>query len=170
MKRIICAAAFAALTPLAAWGQEAVGTLTMDVGGEERAFVLIQGAEGPNPGSRYSRLGGDVVLTLVAVKGDQPVAPEDAAEIVELRFTAREAGPEVRSGSVVSYSTKDEAGTPSTRGGTAEVALDSLEAQDAGLSASGSFVAQLPPDHDSEATEVEGTFTTAMKPREAVNP
>ncbi len=167
MKRIGRAAAIAALVPLSAFAQEVVGTLTMDVEGEKRPFVVIQGAEGANPGSRYSRLAGDVVVTLVAVRGDQAVAPKDAAETVELRFTVDEAGSEVRTGSVMSYSTKDADGMPSTRGGTAEIALDSLEAEEAGVSASGSFVAQLPPDQMSEITEIEGTFDTAMKPREA---
>ena len=170
MIRASCAAALVALLPIAALAQEAVGTLTLTADGEERPFVVIQGAEGPNPGSRYSRLGGDVVFNLVAVGGDRPIAPEQAAETVELRFTVSEDGPEVRSGSVVSYSTKDAEGTPTTRGGTAEIALNSLETEEDSVTASGTFVVQLPPDHDSAVTEFEGTFDTAMKSREALDP
>ena len=117
MKRTGLAAAVAALVPLTAFAQESVGTLTLEIEGEQRNFVMIQGADGPNPGSRYSRLGGDVVLTLVAVEGEEPMKPQDADETVELRFTASEQG-EVRSGSVLSYSTLDAEGLPSTRGGT----------------------------------------------------
>ena len=163
MKRSLIAAALAALLPATASAQEAVGDLTMTVEGEDRHFVLVQGAEGPNPGSRFSRVGGDVVLTLVAVSGDQAVPPEEAEETVELRFTVAEEGPMVRAGSIVSYSTTDEEGVTSTRGGTAEVNVQELEAGDDAVAAAGSFTSQLAPDAESAGTEVEGTFKTTMK-------
>lgn len=170
MPRAIFAAVFVALLPLTSAAQEAVGTLTIAVGDEERPFVVIQGGDGPNPGSRYSRLGGDVVMNLVAVRGDRPLPPEEAVETVELRFTVAEGGSEVRTGSVLSYSTRDADGAPATRGATVEILLDSLVTENDGVSTSGTFVAQLPPDQTSEVTEVEGTFQTAMKSREAARP
>ena len=170
MPRAIFAAMSVALLFFASTAQDAVGTLTVAVAGEERPFVVIQGGDGPNPGSRYSMLGGDVVMNLVAVSGDRPLPPDEASETVELRFTVAEGGPEVRTGSVLSYSTRDADGAPATRGATVEIQLDSLVTESDGVSASGTFVAQLPPDQTSDATEVEGTFRTAMKSREAVRP
>ena len=171
MERPLIAAALATLLSAPASAQEAVGDLTMTVEGEESRFVVIQGAEGPNPGSRFSRVGGDVVLTLVAVSGDQPIPPEEAAKTVELRFTvAAEEGPEVRAGSIVSYTTTDEEGRMSTRGGTAEIDVQEMQADDDAVAAVGSFRSELPPDERSAGTEVEGTFETKMKSRDPLNP
>lgn len=169
MTRIICAAAVAALGPLVAPAQEAVGDLTMTTDGGERHFVLVQDAPGPNPGSRYSRIGGDVVLTLVGVSGDRPVAPEEAAETIEIRFTATEDGAEVRTGSVVSYTTRDQDGTPSAISGTAEITLDQLTAEDDRVEASGAFAAQVPPTEEAADTEIEGTFQTTMRSSDALD-
>ena len=165
MKRLATAALFAAALPLAGGAQESVGSMTVTLGGEEREFVLVQGIEGPTPGSRYSTIGGDVVLTLVAVPGTTPMAPKDTQESLEIRFTAAE-GAEVRAGSVLSYSQRDETGVSRTRGTTAGVTLDRLELGEDGIAASGTFSAELPPDQTSDAATIEGTFQTQMQPRE----
>jgi hypothetical protein len=109
-------------------------------------------------------------MTIVGVPGDIPQAPEEADETVELRLTIDGTGPEARAGAVLSYSTRDAEGKPSTRGGTVVVAIDSLETGEDGITASGTFAAELPPDHESSGSEVEGTFTTAMKSRDAPDP
>lgn len=164
------AALLVVLAAQAVAAQEQAGSLILTVDGEQLPFVLVQGAEGANPGSRYSRLGDDVVITMVGVLGDEARDPADAEAIVELRFTIDTTGPEVRTGSVLSYSTRDQEGLRSTRGGTAEVALETLDAQPTSVTASGTFTAELPPDPESSGAEVEGTFTTAMKSREALDP
>lgn len=170
MKRIVPVAALAILSAAAAVAQEAIGTLTLTIDGEERPFVLVQGSEGPNPGSRYSEIGQDVVMTLVGVSGEEPQPPEDAAATIELRFTVDGSGPEVRSGSVVSYTTTTEEGMLSTRGGTAEVEIDELAAEEDSVTATGRFEANLPPDEISAGTEVAGTFRSTMMSRDAVSP
>jgi hypothetical protein len=156
------------LTAQAAAALEPAGSLTLTIDGEERPFVLVQDAEGANPGSRYSRIGQDVVITIVGVLGDEPREPRDAEAIVEIRFTIDETGPEVRTGSVLSYSTSDGEGNPNTRGGTVEIALEGLDAKEDEVVASGAFTANLPPDHETSGVEVEGTFRTAMKSRDAL--
>lgn len=170
MNKVAYAAVIAMLSAPALPAQDAAGRLTMTIDGEEQPFVLIQRAEGPNPGSRYSRLGEDVVMTIVGVRGNEPLEPADAEATVELRFTVDATGPEVRAGSVISYSTQDEEGNPVTRGGTVEVAIDSLDDGEDEISASGTFAARLPPDQTSKGGDVEGTFQTAMKRREGPKP
>jgi hypothetical protein len=170
MIRLACAAIPLVLAAQAAAALEPAGSLTLTIDGQERPFVLVQGADGANPGSRYSRLGQDVVMTIVGVLGDEAREPEDAEAVVEIRFTVDQTGPEVRTGSVLSYSTSDAEGKPTTRGGTVEIAIEELDAKEDGVVASGAFTASLPPDHESPAAEVEGTFRTAMKSRDALDP
>lgn len=169
MRTLAAAAVLVVLVPQAR-AQEAAGSLTLTIDGEEHAFVLVQGAEGSNPGSRYSRLGDDVVLTIVGVQGEAPRDPAEADTTVELRFTVDATGPEVRSGSVISYSTTDAEGMPDTRGGTAEVTVGSLTADEDGVAAEGSFTADLPGVEDAAGAEMQGRFQTTLAPREEDRP
>lgn len=166
MIRVILAAAIGMLFAQAPLAQEAAGSLTLIIDGRERPFALVQGADGANPGSRYSQLGEDLVMTVVGVLGADPHAPGDAEETIELKFTIDGSASEVRPGSVISHSTRDDEGRPTTRSGTAELAIDTLEAGDQGVVASGTFTADLPPDHESAGTQIAGDFRTEMRPRE----
>lgn len=169
MIRLIRAALLATLAALGASAQESVGDLILKIGEEEHRFVLIQGSDGPNPGSRYSLLAGDVVMTIVGVLGETARRPEDAEATVELRFTVDGSGPEVRTGSVISYSTRGRDEMRDARSGTVEIALESLDAGEDALTASGTFTAALPADPETSGTEVEGTFHTAIKSRDALD-
>jgi hypothetical protein len=166
MKRVLRIATVCVLSTHSALAEELAGTMTLTIDGEARPFVLVQGTEGANPGSRYSRLGEDLIMTIVGVLGRELQAPDEAAAVIELRFTIDSTAPEVRSGSVLSYSTRDNEGKPSTRGGTAEISLDALNSHEQGVDASGSFTAELPPDQESPGGQIEGRFHTKMAARD----